>query len=408
MRILPLLLLLAVCFVLTDEKLQNKTAEGTPKKETRVGPGAATVAAALIGLGGQLITAPGTPPKTWLLPSGTKINAGKCWMDGGGTCPNGNCLDNNGPRGIPIAITEVSCPSFCFRSCRKKLCCEEVANWANVWDGAMNFECPQGEGISKIKSYHDNRREDRRWEFTCKTMSMTNNCYLARIANYWDEVMNFKCPNNGIITGALSLHHNHHEDRIWRYRCCDSTGAFECKHRGDINDWDAPMDWTVPDGYVLSGFYSHHSNRREDRRWNPYICKQDPNKMLVTIGSNMGSSRWKMAAKPYGYTCPFHVSRSNWAGTDTYPDTFEIHDQGALLWAKRTDHNGGWGMNLKIWCNRGQRSTKTNTGTLNNKAMEYHSKNSSVTQTNLTETVSMGSNNTDLEIKENEIGNDSG
>ena len=35
-------------------------------------------------------------------------------------------------------------------------------------------------------------------------------------------------------------------------------------------------------------------------------------------------------------------------------------------------------------------------------------RNSSVTQTNLTETVSMGSNNTDLEIKETEIGNDSG
>ena len=35
-------------------------------------------------------------------------------------------------------------------------------------------------------------------------------------------------------------------------------------------------------------------------------------------------------------------------------------------------------------------------------------RNSSVTQTNLTETVSMGSNNTDLEIKETKIGNDSG
>jgi len=349
MRILPLLLLLSVCFILTDGKLQNKTDKGTPKKETRVDPSSAVIIAAIIELGGTLLSA----PHTWQLPSGTKINAGDCWTDGGGACPNGNCMDNNGPRGIPISTTELSC-RFCFRSCRKQLCCKEVTNWANVWDGSMNFECPQGEGIFKIKSYHDNRREDRIWEFTCKKMSMTNNCRWSGNANGWDDVMNFKCfngHNNGIITGAQSWHHNRHEDRIWKYRCCDLQGGYECKHRGDINDWDAPMDWTVPDGYVLSGFYSHHSNHREDRRWNPYICKLGPKRIIVTIGSS-GNMPFKMVMKPYGYTCPKHVSKSNWIGTNTSPDTFTIYDYPIHMVVVRDGDRFGqaWGMNLQIYC----------------------------------------------------------
>lgn len=271
MRILPLLLLLAVCFIVTAGKLLNETINGMPEKATsRIDP---VITAALIGAAASIVTSPGNPPNTWELPSGTKINADDCWTDGGGACPNGNCLDSNGPRGIPIKTTELSCRG-CFRGCRKQLCCKEQANWANTWDGSMNFECPRGHGIYRIRSHHDNKREDRIWQFSCKKVSMTNNCRWSGNANGWDGVMNFKCPRNGIITGAQSWHHNRHEDRIWRYRCCDSQEASGCKHRGDINDWDAPMDWTVPDGYALSGFYSHHSNKREDRRWNPYICKK--------------------------------------------------------------------------------------------------------------------------------------
>merc|ERR1711962_1167664 len=151
MRIVPLLLLLAVCFVLTAGKLLNETIKGTLEKETTRKGGGSDIAVALIEAGATIITSNGNPPNTWQLPSGTKINADDCWTDGGGACPNGNCLDNKGPRGIPIVTTELSCRG-CFRGCRKQLCCKEQANWANVMDGDMNFECPQGHGIHKIRS----------------------------------------------------------------------------------------------------------------------------------------------------------------------------------------------------------------------------------------------------------------
>jgi len=281
----------------------------------------------------------------------------------------------------------------------------------------MNFECPQGEGIYKIRSNHDNHREDRIWEFTCKKMSMTRNCHWSGNANGWDSVMNFKCPNNGVITGALSVHHNHHEDRIWRYRCCDSEGVFECKHRGDINDWDAPMHWTVPDGYVLSGLYSHHDNGREDRRWNPYICK--PGERVL---ADIGPSPVYLLLRHFDFpvTCPEKVNKDNWIGTATGPETFGIIPYlNGFFFVIRFDTAPtatGWDMDLQFYCQKGQRRTKTKSlkktlktlKGLKDLRFEQHSKNSTLTLTNVTETGSMGSNNTKLEIMENEIGDGSG
>jgi len=79
---------------------------------------------------------------------------------------------------------------------------------------------------------------------------------------------------------------------------------------------------------------------------------QSANRIVVTIGRS--SSNLKKASKPSGYTCPRYVSRSNWAGTDTYRDTFRIYNSASstYLWAKRTDRNGGWGMNLKVYCDK--------------------------------------------------------
>ena len=70
--------------------------------------------------------------------------------------------------------------------------------------------------------------------------------------------------------------------------------------------------------------------------------------MVVTIGSS--DSNVKDANVPAGYSCPSVVSKSNWAGTETYGDTFKITQSGTTLSAKRMDNGGGWGMNLRITC----------------------------------------------------------
>ena len=69
---------------------------------------------------------------------------------------------------------------------------------------------------------------------------------------------------------------------------------------------------------------------------------------LVTIGSS--NSNTKTATVSAGCTCPSVVSKANWVGGETHEDKFAIEQTGTSLTARRTDANGGWGMDLKISC----------------------------------------------------------
>lgn len=66
--------------------------------------------------------------ETWRIPSGQVIDANSCWEDGSGPCPNGNCLDYDGRRGIVITEKQVGCKFFCYHraDCKKQYCCNEV------------------------------------------------------------------------------------------------------------------------------------------------------------------------------------------------------------------------------------------------------------------------------------------
>ena len=73
--------------------------------------------------------------------------------------------------------------------------------------------------------------------------------------------------------------------------------------------------------------------------------------VVVTIGSSNANT--KTGSDPGGYACSKFVSITNWAGTDTYPDTFAVTQSGTSLSVKRTDAPGaGWGMNLRFYCTR--------------------------------------------------------
>merc|ERR1711973_276596 len=43
--------------------------------------------------------------------------------------------------------------------------------WHNSWDGRLSFVCPRKNNIygaiKRMESYHDIRKEDRRWHFEC-------------------------------------------------------------------------------------------------------------------------------------------------------------------------------------------------------------------------------------------------
>jgi len=61
-------------------------------------------------------------------------------------------------------------------------------------------------------------------------------------------------------------------------RCCQITNELQpdsssCSWTGWKNGYDDPVDYKVPPGYVLSGMYSIHQNKQEDRLYQFYECR---------------------------------------------------------------------------------------------------------------------------------------
>jgi len=54
---------------------------------------------------------------------------------------------------------------------------------------------------------------------------------------------------------------------------------------------------------------------------------------------------------PEGCLCPKTVNKNNWLGGYSWPDSFEITQNGINLQVQRKDSDGGWGLDLAFLCN---------------------------------------------------------
>jgi len=156
------------------------------------------------------------------------------------------------------------------------ICHTSIAGWQNSWDQKLDYSCPSGQHVYRIKSYHDNGKEDRRWEIFCrKGYVKEDECsFTSDYVNGWDNKLDYTCPDNGIVTGLYSVHDNGKEDRRWKVRCCKLAvkKGTSCYTTGYINDWDRAMDHRVNNGQAIVGLYSHHDNGKEDRKWKLKVC----------------------------------------------------------------------------------------------------------------------------------------
>ncbi len=85
-------------------------------------------------------------------------------------------------------------------------------------------------------SQHHNHHEDRLWEFGCKdTFDSASDCFLSPNVNDFDQKFTFECPPHHIMTGMSSYHNNKREDRRWALILdCFHTGPMSllCIHTG--------------------------------------------------------------------------------------------------------------------------------------------------------------------------------
>ena len=138
----------------------------------------------------------------------------------------------------------------------------------NVLDSYHNFVCPYGQSISRVWGWHDNRREDRIYCYSCQnsgaTGSRKSHCYTTGYVNSYDYPVAVQCRPNYYFAGVKSVHYNKAEDRLFDFRCCKSYGKCtkECNLVGPVNGFDGGMDYNLH-GKVIIGAFSWHDNHSE-------------------------------------------------------------------------------------------------------------------------------------------------
>lgn len=137
------------------------------------------------------------------------------------------------------------------------------------WDAPFTIDCGSRGAITYVESYHDNHREDRRWRWCCNFhIAPTNmHCYWTGYVNNWDQLLHFECRANYMISGVSSYHDNRREDRRWRFKCCKDPNLKRYisarRWTGYVNGWDGHLRFHVSGANIITGAISVHDNRRE-------------------------------------------------------------------------------------------------------------------------------------------------
>ena len=140
--------------------------------------------------------------------------------------------------------------------------------YQNRFDKLLSKTCYGLQGMYKVASVHSNHHEDRAWTWECRNVvssGSVSGCSSSGYANYWDLPMNFMCPANQYIAGVKSYHSNSREDRRWKFTCCSISNhiTVSCRQTDYVNNWDAPLNFQANKGEVITGVFSYHDNKRE-------------------------------------------------------------------------------------------------------------------------------------------------
>jgi len=152
----------------------------------------------------------------------------------------------------------------------------------NGWDAEQWCLCKPGQKVSSMKSWHDNGREDRRWEMKCEDIKpefkvTSSRWFHTTSANAWDGHVKWEgWWDDSFLVGMTSVHDNHREDRQFKFMTTrsdlwDVTNS--CWGWRKINHYDHELNLNTHGDEVIVGLQSWHSNHREDREWWAVVCK---------------------------------------------------------------------------------------------------------------------------------------
>ena len=95
------------------------------------------------------------------------------------------------------------------------------ASWRELWLPVHFIFCNDGEYFRQVKSYHDNGKEDRRWEIDCgkiASLGDVGNCHWSPYINTVEEMIAYNCPDDGVLSGWMSYVNTENNDRVFMVR----------------------------------------------------------------------------------------------------------------------------------------------------------------------------------------------
>jgi len=150
-----------------------------------------------------------------------------------------------------------------------------LTGYVNSYDGKLDYTVESGFVMTGLKSKHHNWYEDRVFQIYYASLDIP--CHpLGESAwvNSYDKKMDFKCSPNSAMIGIKSVHHNWYEDRRFIFRCCDLSNRGQFTIRPYLTDYvnsmNEAMDETCPQDEVLVGLNSWHHDYYEDRKFRFY------------------------------------------------------------------------------------------------------------------------------------------
>jgi len=159
-------------------------------------------------------------------------------------------------------------------------------NYLNNWDGKLDYKCGHNEVLTGLYSVHSNSHEDRRWKVSCARLvpipKLVVSSSWSGWENDWDGRMHFTAGAHNMITGFFSVHDNRMEDRRWKFLSGSARGVHCQPQRWTDwkNDWEGVLNFHCPAQQVLYGVESYHDNGKQDRRWKFKCCRVSSNVSL--------------------------------------------------------------------------------------------------------------------------------
>eukprot|EP00440_Ansanella_granifera_P047729 gb/GFBE01051699.1/.p1 GENE.gb/GFBE01051699.1/~~gb/GFBE01051699.1/.p1 ORF type:complete len:407 (+),score=33.00 gb/GFBE01051699.1/:1-1221(+) len=146
----------------------------------------------------------------------------------------------------------------------------------NAYDKEFTKECVEGEAIVALSSEYGPHYKDRRWKIHCGEIKGAGATLGAPCSGWtpktaydakWQQVGG---GDVRILTGMKSKHDNKKEDREWEFKFCTLKGVSKSSEKWDTgwrNQYDKPFSVQASGTQWFRGIETEHNNRNEDRIW---------------------------------------------------------------------------------------------------------------------------------------------